>query len=114
MPCALAGRQNPEHTGDPVSYARALQRTARAVEYRGLTVLGPPAPQQGSSSSSAASSSSSAEGSAAASSGSDAEQALLRFEVRWRPRGGGPEEVARETSVFSRVNGAWQYRGYVE
>jgi uncharacterized protein YchJ len=112
--------QNEEHTGDAVTYAKDVQRTARLTEFLGLKILGPPAAAAAESQQAAASEATSRleqSSSSSSSSSSDGgnDDAFLRFTVRWRQRGvGGPEEFITETSHFKRVNGAWLYYAQVE
>jgi hypothetical protein len=103
-----AAVQNSEHTGDPITYAKNVQKTARLTEFVGLTVLGTP----GTEPSAAAAADS---GPSSSSSSSSEDDAFLKFTVRWRQRGvGGPEELATETSHFKRVNGNWLYYASVQ
>lgn len=97
--------QNPEHTGNNKSYAKSLRSTAAAVEYLQLDVRGPVPLQELPQ---AYNSSSSSSGEAAA------DDAFLRFSVKFRPRDGGREQVANEISHFKRVDGEWLYANEVD
>jgi hypothetical protein len=99
--------QNPEHTGNNKSYAKSLRSTAAAVEYLQLDVGGP-VPLQELPQAYHSSSSSSSSGEAAA------DDAYLRFSVKFRPRDGGREQVANEISHFKRVDGEWLYFNEVD
>lgn len=96
-----------------MTYARAVQRTARATEYLELQVQCPQAQQQQQEQEHGQLTTAS-RGSSDQDSGSVADDAYVSFSVRWRPRGGGGEERMTETSHFKRVGGAWLYYAAVE
>ncbi|WIA23711.1 hypothetical protein OEZ85_000398 [Tetradesmus obliquus] len=107
--------ENPEHTGDPLTYAKSVQRTARITEFLGLKVLGAPDADQPAAAAATASEAQATSGLDSSSSSRSDEDAYLKFTVRWRERGlGGPEGLATEVSHFKRVNGAWLYYAAVQ